>query len=268
MLTTQIRERKYDELLIEIYANNEAMGAAAAAVARDAIQQAIDQKGKARVILATGNSQLTTLHALSREDVDWGKVHFFHMDEYIAIDPHHPARFSNFLRQHFFERLPSPPAAFHPVPLVADARDDQAIDAACRSYEALLKGAPNDLCLMGIGENGHLAFNDPPFADFNDPVWVKAVSLDEKSRQQQVKEGHFPSLAETPTHAITLTIPALLAPQKLLVIVPEKRKAEAVTKTLHEPIHEAVPATILRQQSHAVLFLDRDAAAQLLEFSL
>ncbi len=149
--------------------------------------------------------------------------------------------------------------AFYPVP----GRPAN-VEAACRGYELLLRAHPADLCCLGIGENGHLAFNDPPVADFNDPVWVKVVPLDEASRRQQVGEGHFPSLATVPTHALTLTIPALRAAKKMLCIVPEKRKAEAVRKTLLGPITTACPASILRQTPHCHLFLDRDSASEIL----
>ncbi len=137
------------------------------------------------------------------------------------------------------------------------------VEAACREYEALLRSHPADLCAMGFGENGHLAFNDPPYADFDDPVWVKPVKLDERSRRQQVGEGHFRSLDEAPTHAITLTIPALLSARRILCIVPEARKAEAVQRCLLGPITEACPGSILRRVGHAHLFLDAESAARL-----
>jgi glucosamine-6-phosphate deaminase len=125
----------------------------------------------------------------------------------------------------------------------------------------LLRAYPADLCALGIGENGHLAFNDPPYADFNDPVWVKVVQLDEVSRRQQAGEGHFPDLESVPTHAITLTIPALLAARKVLAIVPEGRKASAVQRALHGPIEASCPASILRRSAHAQLYLDCDSAS-------
>lgn len=247
----------YDDLRVSIYASNAAMGAAAAAEAADIIAGAIAARGHANIILATGNSQLTFLHALRElPGIAWQKVHVFHMDEYVGIDPAHPASFPRFLRDHILDAVK--PAAFYPVP--GQASD---LEAACREYEALLKAHPADLCAMGIGENGHIAFNDPPFADFDDPVWVKVVRLDERSRRQQVGEGHFKSLAEVPTHAITLTIPALLAAQRILCIVPEARKAEAVEAALLGPITEDCPASILRRAAHAHLLLDPDSAARL-----
>lgn len=150
------------------------------------------------------------------------------------------------------------PAAFHPVP--SQPNDP---DKACQEYETLLHAHLVDLGVMGFGENGHIAFNDPPYADFNDPVWVKVVELAEASRHQQVGESHFSSLAEVPTHAITLTIPALLAPKDILCIVPETRKEEAVRACLTEPIHEDRPGFILRTVDHARLYLDQESAAQL-----
>jgi len=148
--------------------------------------------------------------------------------------------------------------AFYPVP---NNPDD--VERACRDYENLLKGHPADLVALGWGENGHIAFNDPPYADFDDPVWVKVIELAEASRKQQVGEGHFGSLAEVPTHAITLTIPALLADRRVQVVVPEARKAEAVRRALHGPVDASCPASVLRRVPHATLYLDREAAGRL-----
>ena len=252
-----LRTAQYGALRASVYASNGAMGEAAAEEARNAITGAIKARGFANIILATGNSQLTFLHTLrGLEGIDWKAVNVFHMDEYVGIDPTHPASFPRFLREHILDAVK--PGAFYPVP--GQAAD---VEAACREYEALLKAHLADLCAMGIGENGHIAFNDPPFADFDDPVWVKGVKLDERSRRQQVGEGHFKSLAEVPTHAITLTIPALLSARRILCIVPEARKAEAVEKSLLGPITEDCPASILRQVDHAQLFLDLDSAARL-----
>jgi glucosamine-6-phosphate deaminase len=134
------------------------------------------------------------------------------------------------------------------------------VEAACAEYAALLHLYPADLVALGIGENGHLAFNDPPYAEFNDPVWVKVIKLDEASRRQQVGEGHFSTIDSVPTHAITLTIPALLAAKRVLAIVPEARKVEAVRSCLYQPVSEDRPGSILRNIDHATLYLDPDSA--------
>lgn len=254
-MTTLLHETKIEDLQVSIYRTNEGMGKAAAEEAAGIIRQAIRERGVANAIFATGNSQLTFLRALREMDVAWSTVNVFHMDEYVGIDPEHPASFPNFLRRHFLDHVN--PKAFYPV----ETRTDD-LEQACRQYEALLRAHPADLCALGIGENGHLAFNDPPFAHFDDPVWVKVVKLDERSRRQQVGEGHFASLEEVPTHAITLTIPALLAADRVLAIVPEARKAEAVFRALKGPITPDCPASILRRTPHAHLFLDADSAAE------
>jgi glucosamine-6-phosphate deaminase len=177
------------------------------------------------------------------------------MDEYVGLDPNHPASFPLFLKRHLLDYIQ--PRAFFPVP--GHAADTH---QACKEYASLLHVHPADLCALGIGENGHIAFNDPPFADFDDPAWVKIVRLAEASRRQQVGEGHFGSLDEVPTHAMTLTIPALLAARHILAIVPEARKADAVYRSLHGPITEDCPGSILRQTPHVHLFLDVDSAAR------
>lgn len=252
-----VKTIQYDLLPGAIYESNEAMGRAAALAARDIIKQAIADKGQANIIIATGNSQLTFLQALRNlVGIDWSRVNVFHMDEYVGIDPNHPASFPLFLRNHFLNYVNV--GAFYAVP-----NNPADVDQACREYEALLREHPADLVALGWGENGHIAFNDPPYALFEDPVWVKVVELAEASRKQQVGEGHFNSLEEVPIQAITLTIPALLAAKAVLCIVPEVRKAEAVRACLTEPVSEERPGSILRRVSHARLYLDPDAAAKL-----
>jgi glucosamine-6-phosphate deaminase len=247
-------------LPVSIFSSNAELGQAAAAEAAAFLQQTIQDRGQANVILATGNSQLTFLHSLrTLPGIDWSKVNVFHMDEYLDLPHDHPASFPLFLQRHFLDHLDPPVGAFFPVPGIC-ASDPKA-GQACRDYENLLRAHPADLCALGIGENGHLAFNDPPYADFNDPQWVKIVKLDEISRRQQAGEGHFPDIDSVPTHAITLTIPALLAARKVLAIVPEARKAQAVQCSLNGPVDPSCPGSILRQTPHAHLYLDGESAA-------
>jgi len=257
MTSQPVHETKLESLRISVYRTNEELGAAAAQEASEIIRLAARARGVANIIVATGNSQLTFLAALRADtSIPWPQVNIFHMDEYVGLAPDHPASFPLFLKRHLLETIQ--PKAFFPVPGRAEN-----IERACKEYEALLREHPADLCALGYGENGHLAFNDPPFADFDDPVWVKVVKLAEASRRQQVGEGHFHSLDEVPTHAMTLTIPALLAAKRVLSIVPEARKAEAVYRALRGPISEDCPGSILRQAPHAHLFLDQDSAARI-----
>ena len=255
-MSSLLQSTQYDDLPTYVYDTNEALGAAAAAEAEKIIQAALADRGEANIIVATGNSQLTFLEALRVKAIDWSKVNVFHMDEYLGLAPSHSASFPAFLRRHFLVNIT--PKAFFPV--VSHNRFPEDV---CQEYAAALRAHPADLCALGIGENGHLAFNDPPYAEFNDPAWVKVIRLAEASRKQQVGEGHFNSIAEVPTHAITLTIPALLAAKRVLAIVPEARKAEAVNCSMRGPISEDCPGSILRRTPHAQLFLDKDSAARL-----
>ena len=252
-----LKTSQYDQLPVAIYRSNQELGQVAALDAREIINGAIAKKGEASLILATGNSQLTFLEALRNlPGIAWPEVRIFHMDEYLGFDPSHPASFPLFLQRHFLDFVTV--KAFFPVSGQTDN-----VETTCREYEALLRAYPPDMVALGWGENGHIAFNDPPYALFNDPVCVKVIELAEASRHQQVGEGHFGSLAEVPTHAITLTIPALLAPRQILCLVPEARKAEAVRACLIEPVSEDRPGSILRQVQHARLYLDVDSAAKL-----
>ena len=257
MTSQPVYETRLESLRISIYRTNQELGAAAAQEASEIIRLAARARGVANIIVATGNSQLTFLAALRADtSIPWPQVNIFHMDEYVGLAPDHPASFPLFLKRHLLETIQ--PKAFFPVPGRAEN-----IERACKEYETLLREHPADLCALGYGENGHLAFNDPPFADFDDPTWVKIVKLADASRRQQVGEGHFGSLDEVPTHAMTLTIPALLAAKRVLAIVPEARKAEAVYRALRGPISEDCPGSILRQAPHAHLFLDLDSAARM-----
>ena len=252
-----LKRTTYDQLPVATFRSNEEMGRAAALDAGEIITRATSERGQANIILATGNSQLTFLESLRALDgIRWPQVNVFHMDEYLGLDPSHPASFPLFLQHHFLDYVEV--GSFHPVP-----GQPEDVAQACRDYEALLRAYPADMVACGWGENGHLAFNDPPYALFEDPVWVKVIELAQASRRQQVGEGHFNSLEEVPTHAITLTIPALLAPKAVLCIVPEARKAEAVRACLTEPISEDRPGSILRQVDHARLYLDQESAAKL-----
>jgi glucosamine-6-phosphate deaminase len=245
------------EMAVTVYPNLDEMGQAAAAHTADILIRSVIQNGSARVIIATGNSQLSFIRSLANfERIQWDKITVFHMDEYLGIAADHPASFRRWIHERV-EKAFSPKAVHY---LNGDSFD---AEAECRRYEELLKEAPIDLVCMGIGENGHIAFNDPPVANFADPVFAKVVELEEACRQQQVGEGHFPSLDDVPTHALSLTIPALLSPTHLQVVVPEGRKAEAVRNALEGPISTACPASILRTTTKARLFLDTDSASGL-----
>lgn len=256
MAENPLRTFTVDSLAVSVFASSDDMGAAAAELAVKAIEEAIRRRGVANLILATGNSQLSFLRRLRQAPLEWPAVNVFHMDEYLGLKPGHRAGFPLFLREHIVSHVPV--GAFYPVPSrPAD------VELACRGYELLLRAHPADLCVLGIGENGHIAFNDPPFANFADPVWVKVVELDLKSRVQQVGEGHFDSLEEVPTQAITLTIPALRSAKQMICLAPERRKAVPVRHALEGPIATSCPASILRETPHARLFLDTESASLL-----
>jgi glucosamine-6-phosphate deaminase len=252
-----VKTLQVDQLQVTVYQTNSVLGAVAALDASRTIQDAVGRRGTANIILATGNSQLSFLHSLrGRADIDWAKVNIFHLDEYIGLSPIHPASFSRFLKEHLIDDVK--PRNFYPI-----YDGVQNAEQACQAYETLLRQHPINMVALGIGENGHIAFNDPPHVRFDDPALVRVVELAEASRRQQVGEGHFGSIDEVPSHAITLTIPAILTAKHILAIVPEARKAPAVGACLQEAISEARPASILRQTPHAILYLDQDSASGL-----
>lgn len=233
------------------------MGAAAAQRAAEVLRSALRQRGSARAIVASAPSQDELMDGLAAAPgIDWGRVTVFHMDEYVGLAANHPASFRRYQQQHLLARVT--PAAFHGI---AGESADPA--AECARYAALLTAVPIDLVCLGIGENGHIAFNDPPVADFADPQMVKVAHLDERCRQQQVNDGCFPNLAAVPRLAITLTCPALMSGRALVCAVPGPRKAAAVAAALAGPISTACPASILRRHPAAELFADAAAAAQL-----
>ena len=255
-----IQKHKADNLRINVCQSVEEMAATAASDAQKFLRAAIAHKGKAAVILATGNSQLQFLEKLTASNgIDWEKVTLFHLDEYLGISPDHPASFRRYLKERVEDKVK--PRAFHY--LKGDALEPI---LECLRYEVLLQTTGVDLVCMGIGENGHLAFNDPPVANFKDEEGVKIVKLDEACRKQQVGEGHFPSIDAMPQYAMTLTIPQLLNADRIQCVVPDKRKAEAVKAALTGPIETTCPASILRKQKNATLYLDSEAAS-LVDFS-
>jgi glucosamine-6-phosphate deaminase len=251
------RDFNADELSVRVFADVEELASAAAADAAGAVRAAIEARGDANVMLATGNSQLAFLGELVKHtDLDWSRVTAFHMDEYVGLPPTHTASFQRYMRERVAATLPV--KTFHY--LTGDTGDAQ---AEADRYAVLLRAHPLDLCCCGIGENGHLAFNDPPVADFTDPLDVKIVALEPASLRQQVAEGHFATVDDVPTHAMTVTIPALLRAARVLAIVPEARKAVPVRDALQGPISTACPASYLRRQAHATLYLDSESASLL-----
>lgn len=249
--------RQYDRLVVEIHRDRAELGQLAAQrVARD-LAETIGRQGEARVVFACAPSQDEFLAALASSAlVDWSKVTAFHMDEYVGIEATNPASFRSYLQRHFLGRL----SIGRFFPLHAELPDRARV---CREYSGTISAAPIDLICMGIGENGHIAFNDPPVADFDDPVLVKEVELDEACRRQQVNDDCFPTLSQVPKHAFTLTVPVFRQARQLSIHVPGPRKAQAVRETLLGPIATACPASILRTHPNATLHLDRESAGLL-----
>jgi glucosamine-6-phosphate deaminase len=246
-----------DALHVRVHDSIDALARDAAAEVEGALTKAIAERGSANVMLATGNSQLAFLAVLVESTaIDWSKVTAFHMDEYVGVGADHPASFQRYMRARVAARVPI--GTFHY--LDGDAADPQ---TEADRYAALLAAHPLDVCCLGIGENGHLAFNDPPVADFDDPKLVKIVTLDDACRRQQVGEGHFATVADVPPQAITVTIPELLSAGCVVAIVPEARKADAVHAALTGPIATSCPGSALRTCAAAVLLLDRESSAQL-----
>jgi len=252
-----LRVFQADALPVRIYKSQAEMAADAAQMAHEYLTGLLAKQATVACILATGNSQIRFLeHLIALGGIDWSRATLFHMDEYLGIDASHKASFRRYMR----ERVEAcvKPGRFHYIEGDAPLPIDE-----CKRYAQLLSAQPIDLCCLGVGENGHLAFNDPPVANFEDPHKVNIVKLDLACKQQQVGEGHFPNLDAVPPYAITLTIPMLCSARKMLCVAPEKRKAKAVKEMLTGPISPQCPASILRRQSQATLLLDTDSASLL-----
>ncbi|MBT9332613.1 glucosamine-6-phosphate deaminase [Acidipila sp. 4G-K13] len=257
MPNEEVKHITVDRMKIEIHHDTASAGRAAAEATAQAIQELKQQNERLAVIFATGASQLAMLDALiARADVPWKEIEGFHLDEYVGISENHRASFRRYLRERLTQRVTL--GSFFEIQ--GDAPDPEAI---CRQYAQRLEAAQPQLCLLGIGENGHLAFNDPAEANFGDPLDVKIVNLDAECREQQVAEGWFSGPAEVPSQAITVTIPALMRVPRLIVSVPGPRKAAVMRRTVEEAISTACPATILRQHPDATIYLDRESAAEL-----
>ncbi len=246
-----------DKAQIRVFSTKANMGEAAAAHAASILRDAIANRGCARVIVATGPSQDSFIHALVQAPkVAWNNIDVFHMDEYVGVGVEHPASFRRWLKEHLVNHVYPGRVNY----LNADVTD---LAAESRRYEHLLQSAPLDACFLGFGENGHIAFNEPHLADFNDPLAIKRVSLDDKTRMQQVGEGHFATFEAVPREALTITVPALLASENLVCCVPELRKAEATRNALEGPVSPACPASVVRSHQRAFIFLDLESASLL-----
>ena len=252
-----MKELKKDLLKVKIYDSRDKMGSSAAFEIKERILALLSEKDTINMIFAAAPSQNEVLASLANDrDIPWNRVNAFHMDEYIGLDANAPQGFGNFLREHIFSI-----AGFKSVSYIDCTAKDA--EAECLRYTELLKKYPTDIVVMGIGENGHIAFNDPPVADFNDPFAVKTVELDDICRNQQVHDGCFKTIDEVPKTAITLTVPTLFAGSYLFCIVPAATKANAVRETLCGGIGKDCPATVLRLHKNAVLYLDGDSSALL-----
>ncbi|WP_420832478.1 glucosamine-6-phosphate deaminase [Paenibacillus periandrae] len=245
-----IVETDADQLKVKVFETRAAMGQRAAADVADRMKCLLGTQSEVRMIFAAAPSQNEMLQALAADkDIDWNRVTAFHMDEYIGLPADAPQAFGQFLKDRLFDIVR--PGKVH----IIDSSADIAVEA--QRYSGLLAEAPIDIVCLGIGENGHIAFNDPPVADFTDPLLVKSVELDLECRQQQVNDGCFAGLEDVPKHALTLTIPALVAGEQLFCVVPGPTKREAVQQTLNGPISTACPASILRRHMNCMLYVDK-----------
>ncbi len=259
MQMTDVEPKKFKAgtLKFEVYESRQAAGEAAARAVAEAMHAVLPAQGDLGVIFATGASQLSMLRSLvERRDVPWGRIVGFHMDEYAGLPADHFASFRHYMRMELTSRVAI--KAFHEV----DGSNPDT-EQACAQYAAALKVGNPQICLLGIGENGHLAFNDPFLCDFHDPLDVRLVMLDNACREQQVAEGWFPTFDAVPKQAITLTIPALVRVPKLIASVPGIRKAKIVRRVIEDEISNACPATLLKTHPDATVYLDDESSSEL-----
>ncbi|MFA6948993.1 MAG: glucosamine-6-phosphate deaminase [Eubacteriales bacterium] len=241
-------------MILEIYRTPEESGARAAARIADKLREAISLRGEARLLLSTGASQFKMFDSLCTLDIDWSRVVMFHLDEYVALSGDHIASFRRYLRERFESKLPMPLKSAHYV----DGEGD--IAANIERLTSLFCAAPIDVGAIGIGENGHIAFNDPP-ADFETDKTYITVKLDDRCKAQQVREGWFDSIAEVPAQAVSMTVRAIMSCRSLVSVVPGAVKADAVRKTLGGAVAPDIPAAILKRHADWALYLDFASAA-------
>lgn len=252
MMTT----RKVEKLSVHIFDTREEMGKVAAEDAARRMNAIIAKNGVANVVFAAAPSQNDLIENLLKADIDWSKVRAFHQDEYVGISAEEPAGFGNFLDRAIFKKVHF--KELHYLLCCADEAEEK-----CEAYAQLLRKYPIDLIFLGIGENGHLAFNDPAVADFNDPKMVKIVELDDVCRQQQVNDGCFATLDDVPKQAMTMTMSLIMNIPEAICVVPTIRKANAVYRALCGEVTTACPSSILRNHPNAALYLDKDSASML-----
>ncbi|MBQ3078396.1 MAG: glucosamine-6-phosphate deaminase [Clostridia bacterium] len=244
---------------VSVMDSRDEMGKEAAKKAGECIRGLLAKKDEINMIFAAAPSQNETLkYLIENENIDWTKVNAYHMDEYVGLKSGSEQTFGYYLNEHIFSKAP-----FKSVNYIKG--DNENAKAECERYAGLLKNNPVDVVMLGIGENAHIAFNDPWVADFNDPEWVKIVPLDAVCRQQQVNDGCFEKLSDVPEYALTLTIPALISAKHMFCTVPAKTKANAVKNTIEGEISKDVPATIMRLHDDAWMFLDPDSGKSILE---
>lgn len=252
----EVKVFEKEQLKVKVLDTREEMGIVAAKDVVNRIRQILTEKNSVNMIFAAAPSQNEFLKALIEEDVDWSRIRGFHMDEYVGLNKDHPERFGNYLKTTIFDKVP-----FQDIYLLNGVESDAEKESS--RYSQLLTDYPADIVCMGIGENAHIAFNDPSEADFNDPVRVKEVQLDKISRMQQVHDGCFTDINKVPLSAVTLTVPALMEGRYIYCMVPGVHKAEAVYHTLHDKVSEKYPSTVLRKHKHATLYLDKESAEKL-----
>lgn len=245
-----VKNLKKDKLNVNIYENRTLMGEAAANDIAACMEKLLSEKASINMVFAAAPSQNDVLESLLKKPLDWKRVNAFHMDEYVGLKKEDPQSFGNYLNEHIFKKVP-----FANIYYVADYG---------LKYEKILAENHIDIVCLGIGENGHIAFNDPGVADFNDPVRIKKAKLDDVCRMQQVHDGCFPTFDDVPEYAYTLTIPQMVSADYMFCVVPAATKADAVYNTVNEEINDMCPATILRKHNNAIMYCDADSGAKLL----
>ena len=245
-----LKEITKDNLKVKIFENRTKMGKCAADEIAECVARLLGEKEEINMIFAAAPSQNDMLEALCKKALPWERINALHMDEYVGLDKNHPQSFGKYLYDHVFGKV-----NFKSVKYISDYGE---------SYAEILKKEHIDIICLGIGENGHIAFNDPGVADFNDTELIKKVKLDDVCRMQQVHDGCFPTFDDVPEYALTLTVPEMFSADYLFCVVPAKTKTEAVWCTVNEEISENCPATIMRRHSAAIMYCDKDSGAKLL----